>query len=201
MPVHPVALKLLELANVPVAAPSANSSGKPSPVEAKHVLEDLDGKIDFVVDGGSCNVGLESTVLDCTTYPFTILRPGAITLEMLSEFCEVTVKTKAGEVARSPGMKYRHYQPNAKVYLISKNPDEIAEKFADKNVAYIGMKPFSGALNYQAKDLEDLSRNVFAKFREFDLANAEIILVDSVDEIGLGLALMNRLKKAGDFLD
>jgi L-threonylcarbamoyladenylate synthase len=201
MPSHPVALKLLELAAVPVAAPSANSSGKPSPVDAEHVLNDLDGKIDFVVDGGRCDVGIESTVLDCTSYPFTVLRPGAVTVEMLSELCEVTVRLKTGEVARSPGMKYKHYTPEATVYLITQAPDDVAPRFAGKTIAYIGMRPFSGELGYTAVSIEDFSRNIFAMFRAFDRAGAEIILVDAIAEHGIGMALMNRLRKAGEFLD
>jgi L-threonylcarbamoyladenylate synthase len=201
IPAHPAALKLLDLANVPVAAPSANSSGKPSPVDAEHVLTDLDGKIDFVVDGGRCDVGIESTVLDCTSYPFTVLRPGSITLEMLAEHCEVTAKTKAGDVARSPGMKYKHYTPEAKVYLITAAPDDVAKNFAGEKIAYIGLRPFKGELRYIASSMEDFSRNIFAMFRAFDRAGAEIILADKVDEAGLGAALMNRLRKAGEFLD
>ncbi|MFC1467691.1 L-threonylcarbamoyladenylate synthase [Verrucomicrobiota bacterium] len=201
IPSHPAALKLLDLANVPVAAPSANSSGKPSPVDAEHVLSDLEGRIDFVVDGGRCDVGIESTVLDCTSYPFTVLRPGSVTVEMLSKVCAVTVRTKTGEVARSPGMKYRHYTPEAKVYLVTGEPGDAANRFAGQKVAYIGMRPFSGELRYIAESIEDFSRNIFAMFRAFDRAGADIILVDAVEESGIGMALMNRLRKAGEFLD
>ncbi|HKL21421.1 MAG TPA: L-threonylcarbamoyladenylate synthase, partial [Tichowtungia sp.] len=200
MPSHPVALKLLNLADVPVAAPSANSSGRPSPVDAEHVLADLEGRIDFVVDGGRCGLGIESTVLDCTAYPFTVLRPGAVTVEMLSEFCEVTVKTKTGEVARSPGTKYRHYTPDAKVWLVQGDLPEAAERFAGRRVAYIGLRPFDGELSCVAESLEDYSHHLFDRFRAFDRAGAEIILADVVEEAGIGLALMNRLRKAGEFL-
>ena len=122
IPNHPVALALLEKAGVPVAAPSANVSGRPSPTRAEHVLFDLGGRIEAIVDGGETGWGVESTVLDCTTEPSRILRPGGITLEKLLEVINVEVDPGVyGETQarpRSPGMKYRHYAPEADVYLI-----------------------------------------------------------------------------------
>ncbi|NTV90744.1 MAG: L-threonylcarbamoyladenylate synthase [Clostridiales bacterium] len=133
MPSHPVALELIRLSGVPVAAPSANSSGKPSPTGAEHVIEDLNGKVDIILDGGDVHVGLESTVLDITHNPPVILRPGGITPEMISSVIghvEISPSlsadgTSASEIPRSPGMKYRHYAPKALMTVVSGPVDKM----------------------------------------------------------------------------
>ena len=125
-PVHKVANKLIEISGIPIAAPSANTSGKPSPTTAKHVYDDMNGKIPMILDGGECDVGVESTVISITDDSIVLLRPGAVTTEMLSSVCKnVTVanavkeELKQGETALSPGMKYKHYAPKANLYLIN----------------------------------------------------------------------------------
>lgn len=131
VPDHPVALALLEAAGLPVAAPSANLSGRPSPTRAEHVLEDLDGKIDAVLDGGETGVGLESTVVDLTVTPPVILRPGGVSREALEavigHVSEARRTLAPGEAPRSPGLKYRHYAPRAKTLVIRGTPGEVAE--------------------------------------------------------------------------
>src|SRR5699024_3817012 len=125
MPNHPIALGLIEMSGVPIAAPSANTSGKPSPTEAHHVVEDLNGKIDMIIDGGSTGVGVESTVLDLSETPPTILRPGGITLEDLQEIIPNVVedlsiiKDSKDIVPKSPGQKYRHYAPKADMIVFT----------------------------------------------------------------------------------
>lgn len=201
MPSHPVCLDILKKANVLVAAPSANSSGRPSPTKASHVMFDLDGKIDFVVDGGKCSVGVESTVLDCTKYPFTVLRPGAVTVDDLSELVAVSTKFESGEEAKSPGMRYKHYTPAAKVYLVD-DVNLYLSRFSGKKVAYIGLDDATGVdFKYIVKDLSEYSQFLFSRFRGFDHKGADVILAQVVPEKGLGLALMNRLKKAGEILE
>ncbi|NPV69739.1 MAG: threonylcarbamoyl-AMP synthase [Firmicutes bacterium] len=125
MPAHRVALRLIGLAGVPVAAPSANASGRPSPTTAAHVMQDLGGRIEAVVDGGPCGVGVESTVLDVTVTPPIILRPGGVTKEEIEDVLGAVVVDRGGAVdgrPRSPGMKYRHYAPRARVYVVYSGP-------------------------------------------------------------------------------
>ena len=124
-PEHKIANKLIKLSGVPIAAPSANRSGMPSPTTAQHVYKDMDGIIPMILDGGACEVGVESTVISITDSSITVLRPGRVTVEMLSEVCDnvsvssaVTEELKPGEKALSPGMKYKHYAPKADLYLI-----------------------------------------------------------------------------------
>ena len=134
-PSNPVARAIINAAKTPVAAPSANTSGKPSPTRAKHVLHDMDGKIDMIIDGGSCEVGLESTIVDVTGKKPVILRPGGITKEMLEEVVgaididpAVYKALSAGEKPKAPGMKYTHYSPDAEVFLVKGEKSNVAEK-------------------------------------------------------------------------
>lgn len=188
MPKNKIALKLIKTAKVPVAAPSANLSGKPSPTKVEHVIDDLYGKVDLIIDGGNVSIGLESTVLDLTSKIPTILRPGKITKEELERIIgKVNTKAKDGKIAKSPGMKHKHYSPNAKVILFSKKElENLKKKYKDKKVGII--------LNN--KSLESFAKNIFSKFREMDKKGIEIILVEKVPKQGLGLAIMNRLDKA-----
>ena len=133
MPVHKAARAIIEKAGVPVAAPSANTSGKPSPTTAKHVADDMDGKIDIIADGGACSVGIESTVIDVSVNPPVILRPGKITAHMLKDVIGDVVSPKGTavndvKVAKCPGMKYTHYSPNAEVYVIECKKDTTREE-------------------------------------------------------------------------
>ncbi len=203
MPDHRVALKLIELSS-PIAAPSANKSGKPSPTKAEHVIEDFNGEIDCVIDAGETEIGLESTVVDTTVYPAEILRPGAVTREDLERYVEVRYADSCG-VARSPGMKYRHYAPEAElIVLVGDNFAEkargLAERLAEKGrrVGIAGMKFRDCKFeSYDLGDtLEDFARNLFKALRELD-KTCDVIIVQGVEERGIGKAIMNRLSKAG----
>ena len=195
MPAHPVAKALIEQADMPIAAPSANRSGAPSPTTAQHVFDDLNGKIPLILDGGSCVHGLESTVLDLTGQTPTILRPGAATLEMLAEVLgEVALSPAAlaplseNQPAPSPGLKHTHYSPRACVILYAGPAAEQTAKQQskiEKNSIYIEF----------SKDFTDL----YEKLRHADDQNAERIYVVLPEGKGLALAAKNRLLRAAGF--
>jgi len=212
VPDHPVALRLLQAVSFPLAAPSANLSGKPSPTRAEHVLQDLGGRIPAILDGGETGWGVESTVLDCTTWPFRLLRPGGVTLEQLQELVEVVSRAQhAGEEPpRSPGMKYAHYAPEAEVFLVS-GPGaagkilELSEAFEEKGlkvgvmtwaeraVLYPGLTVLS--MGHEG-DLPGLANKLYHLLRRADELGLKVLLVEAVGEEHLGLAIMNRLRKA-----
>jgi len=221
MPFHPVALKLIEKARLPIAAPSANTSGKPSPTTAQHVLEDLNGKIAGIIDAGKAGVGVESTVLDLSTSIPTILRPGGVTREeLIAEigFVNLDAALKDLEVKpRSPGMKYIHYSPEADVIIVKGTTEKIAEKMkkviseenADKKK--IGLmisqdiykiifndlsKNISVQILGERDNLAQITANLFDMLRKFDQLKVEVIYAESFSETGIGAALMNRLYKA-----
>lgn len=214
MPNHPVALALLEKANVPVAAPSANQSGKPSPTTAQHVLEDLSDKIAGVVDGGETDVGVESTVIHVTEENgIEILRPGSITREQIEAVVgKANVRQPSlftgdtGEV-KSPGMKYTHYSPNAPLYLVyahDRIPELIAEEKANgKRVGVL--TTVENIDDYEADyvhacgkrtDLETVARQLYVSLRQFDEEKVDVIISESFPKEGIGVAIMNRLEKA-----
>ncbi|AKG91500.1 translation factor SUA5 [Geoglobus ahangari] len=207
MPKHRVALKLIELSGTPIAAPSANKSGKPSPTRAEHVMEDFESEIECVIDAGRTEVGLESTVVDTTVYPIEILRPGAITREMLEELFEVRVAGKS-DVARSPGMKYRHYSPEADTIVIvgEKRREEIkrlAHRLAGEGrtvgVAAMNGEEFESVAPHVydlGASLEEFAERLFDALRTLDRF-CDVIVVEGVEQKGIGLAIMNRLSKAG----
>ena len=212
MPDHPVALELLQKLQLPVAAPSANRSGKPSPTKAIHVMDDLQGYIAAVVDGGETGIGIESTVLDVTLEVPTILRPGGVTKEMLeSVIGQVNApnmeEQETGLAPKAPGMKYTHYAPNAPVYLVK--PDiEIVEQSVRKlmengeKVALIAPDELQHTLaNYhfsvgQMNDLHAHSALLYDALRECDKTDATVILATTTTYEGVGAAIMNRLEKA-----
>ncbi len=205
MPNHKIALRIIELAETPVSAPSANKSGKPSPTRAEHVVEDLRGLIKCVIDGGKTSIGLESTVVDTTVYPVEILRPGAITREMLEEFCEVKVPRRFEKV-KSPGMKYRHYSPEAEtIIIVGEVAREEIARLAEKlrregkrvGVAMMNAEKVEDLAVYDlGRDYEDYARRIFDALRQLD-RTCDVIIVEGVEERGIGLAIMNRLYKAG----
>ena len=215
-PDHPVTLAIIEAAGVPIAAPSGNTSGRPSPTAARHMIEDMSGKIDAIVDGGECTVGVESTIIDLTVTPPRLLRPGGLPLEALQEVLgEVAVdkavqqKLAEGEKPRAPGMKYRHYAPKAPVTVVTGDPrrsaayilgslregegvicfDEFAPLFGDFTVHTLGA----------AADKAEQARRVFDALRAFDGTEVTAIYAQCPDDAGLGLAIGNRLKKAAGF--
>jgi L-threonylcarbamoyladenylate synthase len=223
MPRHNVALALIKESRCPISAPSANLAGKPSPTTAKHVLDDLDGRIDAVLDGGPTIVGVESTVLDVTVDPPQVLRPGGTPLEALKEVLgEVGLSSTVTaekpvpvEKVRSPGVKYRHYAPEADVVVVEGELAAIVEKVNELATYYVRRGSKVGILctdetlvSYQAdvvkslgsrSDLASVAQNLFACLREFDLEGVDVIFAEGVPLEGLGLAVMNRLRKASGY--
>lgn len=215
MPDHPVALALIKVAKSPIAAPSANLSGKPSATDALHAVSDFGDKIEVYLDSGPAKIGLESTVLDITVDPPEILRHGAITKEILQKFLGKVVEYKhhpTGKV-RSPGMKYRHYAPNARLVLVKGSQKEIVKKVralikkfkkTGKKVGVIGSK--ETAMYYKDADcvailsnqrnLKMAAHKLFRALRKFDDENMDIIISEIFPEQGIGRAVMNRLERA-----
>ncbi len=200
MPDHPVARAIIEAANLPIAAPSANLSGSPSPTKAAHVIADMMGRVDMIIDDGDVVHGLESTVLDISGEVPILLRPGAVTYEQLVAICG-EVQLDPAMMAhstmvkpRSPGMKYRHYAPHADVFVVAleRKPDEIAAHI--KSLEAKGHKVLY--VDYPA---ERLANQLFALFRAADQEGYDIILVKAVSTDQIGLAVMNRLLKAANY--
>ena len=215
-PAHPVCRAIITAADTPVAAPSGNTSGKPSPTTAAHMLSDMDGKIDAVVDGGPCAVGVESTIIDLTCTPPRLLRPGGITLEQLrTALGEVAVdaavrrQMEKGERPRAPGMKYRHYAPRAPVTVVKGAPEQTADYIAAHAQPGHGVlcfdefiDRFSGQVTARlgaADDPGEQARRVFDALRFFDGTDVTAIWAQCPDETGVGLAVANRLNKAAGF--
>ena len=222
MPDHPVALKLLNACGVPVAAPSANRSGRPSPTTAQHVLEDLDGAIPMILDGGECKVGLESTVLDLTGPHPAIVRPGYVTMEMLSaELPGVQVADSAmrplrkDETAVSPGMRHRHYAPKGELTLVGGEADRVeaackrlyreAEECGERAcllIAHERRAAYEGFNTYILGSLsepETIAHALFTALRRMDELGVGVILCEMMGTSGIGLAIMNRLYRAASF--
>ncbi|NMA65674.1 MAG: threonylcarbamoyl-AMP synthase, partial [Clostridiaceae bacterium] len=215
MPDNPVALRLIEAAGVPVAAPSANLSGRPSPTSAKHVEEDLTGRVDFIIDGGVCDVGVESTVLDVTGEIPIILRPGGVTIEMIEKLTgrvDADTQTKSTDKPRSPGMKYRHYSPKADIILVEGDNDKVIGKInelsslAKEKGLKVGVLSTKENCKYYNSDVilsvgsvktpDEIASNLFECLRKFDDLKVDIIYSETFSEDGIGRAVMNRLKKA-----
>lgn len=220
MPEHKTALALIRAADVPIAAPSANISGRPSPTTAAHVKADLDGKVDVIIDGGPCRVGLESTVLSLVGMP-TILRPGGITREMLEAVIGPVNVARAvleplgkGELAASPGMKYKHYAPNAQVLIAPGSPRQAAERICKAyDLAELSTKTCMIFATEQTKDFyrqrkyaiigdrknpATLCANLFAALRRYG-DEVDIIYCEALPEQDMGLAYMNRLLRSSGF--
>ncbi|MGD8190365.1 L-threonylcarbamoyladenylate synthase [Brevibacillus ginsengisoli] len=221
MPDHPVALELIRQAGVPIAAPSANRSGRPSPTTAQHVMEDLNGRIAGIIDAGSTGVGVESTVLDVTVEPPMILRPGGITLEQLQEIIpEVTIDpvflATEDLKPRSPGMKYTHYAPQGELWIVAGNVEQTQNQMNHmlQEAKQLGRK--TGVLATQETgeywnqqesadivlvcgsrhDLSSAARDLYGTLRQFDECGVQFIVAEAFSREGLGLAVMNRLEKA-----
>ena len=208
MPSHPDAKRLLCACNIPIAAPSANTSGKPSPTTAKHVYDDMDGKIDAILDGGSCEVGLESTVVDVTDDIPRLLRPGGITYEQLCETLGTVIKNyeyKDGEIPRSPGVKYKHYAPKAEVYILRGDfcgyISKIADKYRKIGVMCHGRYEFpkNCIVKYMGKNPKEYANTLFSHLRAFDDEGVDVIFAEDIDDAGINLAVSNRLYKAAGY--
>ena len=221
MPSNKIARELIKAAGVPIAAPSANSSGRPSPTKAAHVIYDLDGKIDMVIDGGEVDIGIESTIVDVTGEVPVILRPGFITEKMLSE---AIGRVEIDEVAKSlspdkdlkpkaPGMKYRHYAPRGKMTIYKGSHSKVVERINEEISKLEGKK--TGVLatdetkSYYKADIiislgsredgESIAHNLFDALRKFDDDDVEFIYSEGFDENKLGFAIMNRLHKSAGY--
>lgn len=223
MPSNDIALKLIEISGTPIAAPSANISGRPSPTDVERCIEDLEGKIDYILGGSRSDVGVESTILDLSVDPPCILRPGGITLEMLKDiddriYIDPAVMKKADEnlKPKAPGMKYRHYAPKAKVKIINGNTQKTIEKIKDLLQNYIDNKLKVGIMTCDEhikyypnhvevislgsrKKVDEIAKNLFEALRSFDDKGVDIILAEGYEEKDLGIAIMNRLKKAAAY--
>ena len=215
-PNHPVTLAIIREAGIPVAAPSANTSGRPSCTTAQDVLEDMDGKIEGVVDGGPCTVGVESTILDLTCDPPRLLRPGGLPLEALEQIIGPISVDKAvvsplqeGEQPKAPGMKYRHYAPKAPVTVFTGAPEASAREIARRVGPTTGIICFDEFAHlFPQQEVHTLgpsddklaqAQRVFDALRTFDNSGVTEILAQCPDSRGLGLAVGNRLKKAAGF--
>jgi L-threonylcarbamoyladenylate synthase len=212
MPDHPVALALLKSCGLPIAAPSANSSGKPSPTTADHVLDDLNGKIAGVIDGGATGIGVESTVVDCTEAIPVILRPGGVTKEQLESVVgEVQVDAALTDEAarpKAPGMKYRHYAPNAPLYMVSgttKFLQGLVEEKRQEGLRVGVLTTEEHAELFEADvvltcgkraELETVAAALYDTLRRFNLEMVDVIYSEVFPNTGVGHAIMNRLQKA-----
>ncbi|CDH89422.1 conserved hypothetical protein [Clostridium botulinum B str. Eklund 17B (NRP)] len=222
MPNNEIALKLIEMSNTVIAAPSANISGRPSPTDVERCIDDLSGRVDCIVGGKKSDIGLESTILDCTVNPPIVLRPGGITLEMLKEIDNrieidgAIMKKSTGDLKpKAPGMKYRHYAPKAKVKIISGERKKTIEKIKEivdyyidnnKKVCILTIqeneKEYNKGIKVVLGSKENLlmvAQNLFESLRKCDDLGADVILAEAYEEKGVGIAIMNRLNKAAGF--
>jgi len=211
MPSSKIAQALIAESGTPIAAPSANVAGRPSPTIAQHVIDDLSGKISMIIDGGPAKIGIESTVIDLSRKTPILLRPGGITLEQLQKVLgkiaihPIIYGKKTKSAHRSPGMKYRHYSPKAKIILvqgpISKANKKILQlvksyKKQGLHVGILSTKNIESDFTIVQKSQDRMAANLFKSFREFDAKEIDIVLAHEISQKGLGLGIMNRLGKA-----
>jgi L-threonylcarbamoyladenylate synthase len=219
MPSHPIALGLIAACGLPIAAPSANLSGKSSPTTAEHVITDLSGKVDVIIDAGNSKVGLESTVIDMTIDPPMILRPGGITQAQIETVLKKVIfdpalfnNKNSMSTPKSPGMKYTHYSPKANLIIVDGNLEQVVIKINELKNKYeidglnVGILATEQTKTfYSSNEIismgdrlnpESIASNLFWSFREFDKRNVQVILAEAIDNSGIGLAIMNRMLKA-----
>ena len=219
-PAHPDAQRLIAAAETPIAAPSANRSGKPSPTTANHVFEDMDGRIPLILDGGECLVGVESTVVDMTGPVPHILRPGGITAEQIAQVAGASEVDSAvmrplaeGEKPRSPGMAHRHYAPNGQLTVFTGDSDRVVQRIQSEYdcAKANGSRPLilsmeAHVASYGDRRIESLgadetamAHRLFALLRDADHMEADVLFAEGVEAKGVGLAVMNRLGRAAAF--
>jgi len=213
MPNNKIALNLIRRSNTPIAAPSANLFGRTSPTDAWHVADDLEGNIEMIIDGGRTRVGVESTVVDTTTAPVQLLRAGGITVEQLRTVIgEIKIGEKLQKSFRSPGMMDSHYSPKAKLILVDKKGEiQIKEVFKQAMIYRaqgfrVGImakeenkekyEGFEVKIIGKGSELKKCAANLFSILRDFDKEKFDVIIAESLEKYGLGLAIMERLKKA-----
>ncbi len=214
MPSNKIASKLIEFSRLPIAAPSANISGKPSGTRIEDIIDELDGKVEYILDAGMADIGVESTVVRVIDNKVHILRPGKITKEDIEKLgIEVIIEKQIMEECRpdekvmSPGMKYRHYAPNTKCLLVySDDKDKLVNRInkeieLEKNVLILGRTSNLEKYNTENKldmgdSLEEVSKNIFTLLRKVDSYKVDLVIIEGVKKEGLGLAIMNRLIRA-----
>ena len=218
MPSDLTAASLITASGVPIAAPSANLSGKPSPTTARHVIDDLDGRIDAIIEGGDCQVGIESTVVDMTGSVPAVLRPGIITQEQLSSALGKTVEldpvlltkpeinrgeglleTDGDFKPKSPGMKYKHYAPKAEMIIYKGDREKAALAMAEEKLRRVECGQKVEIIIYDDEEPEKAAREFFAKLRACDKAGVDVILAAALKEDGVGFAVMNRMFKSAGY--
>lgn len=220
MPSNKIARRLIEEAGVPVAAPSANTSGRPSPTKAEHVLEDLSGRIDMIIDGGEVDIGLESTIVDVTGKSPVILRPGFITKEMIKELigrvdvdnAVTTLHPDKNLRPKAPGMKYKHYAPKGDMTIYKGNTENVVSainkriKEEGRGVAVLATDETKNRYHSDfvlsvgsRNNPDEIAHNLFNILREFDKMEAKVILSEGFDDSNLGFAIMNRLHKSAGY--
>ena len=219
MPNHPVALALIEASGVPIAAPSANASGRPSPTTGMHVLDDLNGRIDAVIMGEPCRIGIESTVVDMTQDPPMILRPGKLTAEDLSRKLGKKVTLDPALLVRpdihrsgdslmetdtefhpkSPGMKYKHYAPKAEMIIFEGEAEKVRLAIAEAKLERAERGEKVGIILYDDSRPEEAAHDFFAQLRAFDKSGVDVIFAAALKEDGVGFAVMNRMFKSAGY--
>ncbi len=222
MPSHPIALELIRTSGIPIAAPSANVSGRPSPTQSSHVEEDLGGKVDMIIDGGPVGIGIESTIVDCTSETPVILRPGYVTKEMLEETIgdvdtdrALTEPMSEGVVPKAPGMKYKHYAPKADLTMYRGDVQSVILKInemaktdtdAGRKVGIIasdetldGYRQGTVISIGTRTDEDTIAHNLYRVLREFDSLGVDVIYGETFEDNRLGQAIMNRLLKAAGY--
>ncbi|WP_455577556.1 L-threonylcarbamoyladenylate synthase [Anaerosinus sp.] len=211
IPDHEIARKIIRLADIPIAAPSANTSGRPSPTSAVAVFDDLQGKISAVVDGGDCAVGIDSTIIDCTQEVLTVLRPGVITLEMLRQV------VGAGSVQMKEDIiEQNHYAPSAPMFILEGAPNKIEDEMknyirkavdekkrlgiiaSDELIAGISNDVLTYSYGNRG-DMKAIAGNLYRALRFFDDHKVDVIYAEGIDKMGIGLAIMNRMYKASGY--
>jgi len=212
MPSNPVARELIKACGVPIAAPSANLFGRPSPTKAHHVLEDLSGRIDCIIDGGDTEIGVESTVIEFTSGPVKVLRPGGIDIEDINLIVRgIEMVSESEDIKKSPGWYPQHYSPQANVTIVNNSVNQV-EDVLEKAKSFVSKGDRVGIMAKQEhenhyknfvckiigpeKDLRTCAARLFSLLREFDQEKVDIIIAEGISEEGIGLAVMNRLRKA-----
>ncbi len=218
MPSNKIAAELIKVSGGYIAAPSANISGRPSPTEAKYCVEDLNGRVEMIIDGGAVGIGLESTIIDLTSDVPMILRPGYITRDDLAEILgsisvdKTILDANSGTAPKAPGMKYRHYAPKGDLTIVEGTPENVVHYINDEIAKTTSAGIKNGVIatsetehEYHADvvkvvgsrdDEEEIARNLFSILRQFDDENVELMFSESFDDTGIGQAIMNRLLKA-----
>lgn len=206
MPSHPVAAELIRSSGVYIAAPSANTSGKPSPTRAEHVINDLSGRIDMIIQDDTVDIGVESTIIDLSEEVPTILRPGYITQAMFEEAIGKTIidpaimgSLKEGVIPKAPGMKYKHYAPKAEMIIFQGEPENIKLAMAEEKMKRNFFGQRVEIIVFDNEYPETAAHEFFARLRECDKKNVDVILAAALREDGIGFAVMNRMFKSAGY--